>query len=226
MPLRPMSQHTQFHDIHKGKIGTQRNSECRGSAESGDSSEILDMDDAFAKKQIRRLKGMYAQKPDEEEERLSQLSEVEIPLEDQPLFVRQPPPNSAQIRKPKNFNQVVLGFEWTRYNSAHYSDTDRPPKVVQGYRFNLFYPFLEDMKVAPTYKIIRQHAPNHGGPTTGEHDTCIIRFKAGPPYQDVAFRIVDREWDFSAKFDKGSRNSFQDGVLQLHFMFKRLYYRK
>jgi hypothetical protein len=24
--------------------------------------------------------------------------------------------------------------------------------------------------------------------------TCILRFSAGPPYEDLAFRIINKEW--------------------------------
>ena len=24
--------------------------------------------------------------------------------------------------------------------------------------------------------------------------TCILRFSAGPPYEDIAFRILNKEW--------------------------------
>jgi hypothetical protein len=36
----------------------------------------------------------------------------------------------------------------------------------------------------------------------------LIRFIAGAPYEDIAFRIVDKEWDYSAKRDRGFRSSF------------------
>ena len=57
-------------------------------------------------------------------------------------------------------------------------------------------------------------------------DTCIIRFMSGPPYEDVAFRIIDRDWDYSAKHDRGFKSTFEKGILTLHFSFKKVYYRK
>lgn len=30
---------------------------------------------------------------------------------------------------------------------------------------------------------------------TGSKDTCILVFSAGPPYEDIAFRIVNKEWE-------------------------------
>jgi hypothetical protein len=113
-------------------------------------------------------------------------------------------------RKPRYFNRVQMGYEWNKYNQTHYDHDNPPPKVVQGYKFNIFYPELIDKTKAPTFKIIREHGRRRGESfaAAGEDDTCLIRFIAGPPYEDIAFRIVDREWDFSAKRERGFRSSF------------------
>ncbi|OTB05157.1 hypothetical protein M426DRAFT_320214 [Hypoxylon sp. CI-4A] len=131
-------------------------------------------------------------------------------------------------RKPRYFNRVQMGYEWNKYNQTHYDHDNPPPKVVQGYKFNIFYPDLIDKTKAPTFKIIREHGRRRGESfaPAGEEDTCLIRFIAGPPYEDIAFRIVDREWDYSAKKDRGFKSSFDKGILQLHFQFKKIYYRK
>ncbi|KAI0474107.1 mid region of cactin-domain-containing protein [Xylariaceae sp. FL0804] len=131
-------------------------------------------------------------------------------------------------RRPRYFNRVQMGFEWNKYNQTHYDHDNPPPKVVQGYRFNIFYPDLIDKTKAPTFKIIREHGRRRGESfaPAGQEDTCLIRFIAGPPYDDIAFRIVDREWDYSAKKERGFKSSFDKGILQLHFQFKRIYYRK
>ncbi|RHZ66620.1 hypothetical protein Glove_306g88 [Diversispora epigaea] len=118
-------------------------------------------------------------------------------------------------RKPRYFNRVHTGYEWNKYNQTHYDSDNPPPKVVQGYKFNIFYPDLIDKTKAPTYRIERE---------PGNNDTVLIRFIAGPPYEDIAFRIVNREWEYSHK--KGFKSSFDRGVLQLHFHFKRHYYRR
>lgn len=118
-------------------------------------------------------------------------------------------------RKPRYFNRVHTGFEWNKYNQTHYDPDNPPPKVVQGYKFNIFYPDLIDKTKAPTYKIIKD--PN-------DPDTVIIKFIAGPPYEDVAFRIVNKEWEMSHR--KGFKCVFDRGVLQLHLNFKRFWYRR
>ena len=113
-------------------------------------------------------------------------------------------------RKPKYFNRVQLGYEWNKYNQTHYDHDNPPPKVVQGYKFNVFYPDLVDKTKAPTYRIERENGRRRGQTLApaGEDDACLIRFVAGAPYEDVAFRIVDKEWDYSAKRERGFRSSF------------------
>lgn len=118
-------------------------------------------------------------------------------------------------RKPRYFNRVHTGYEWNKYNQTHYDTDNPPPKVVQGYKFNIFYPDLIDKSKTPTYKIIKE---------PGNDETVLLHFSAGPPYEDVAFRIVNREWEFSHK--RGFRSSFDRGCLSLWFNFRRNFYRK
>ncbi|KAK6161748.1 hypothetical protein DH2020_005129 [Rehmannia glutinosa] len=96
-------------------------------------------------------------------------------------------------RKPKYFNRVHTGYEWNKYNQTHYDHDNPPPKIVQGYKFNIFYPDLVDKSKAPTYTIEKDGDSS---------ETCIIRFHAGPPYEDIAaqplliaaFRVADCCW--------------------------------
>ncbi|KAF2859001.1 hypothetical protein K470DRAFT_220047 [Piedraia hortae CBS 480.64] len=131
-------------------------------------------------------------------------------------------------RKPQYFNRVIKGYEWNKYNQTHYDQEHPPPRVVQGYSFNIFYPDLVNKMKTPSYRIERDHVRRRGemNAPAGEDDTCVIRFTAGAPYEDIAFRIVDREWDYSAKHDRGFRCSFDKSILQLHFQFKKIFYRK
>lgn len=64
----------------------------------------------------------------------------------------------------------------------------------------------------PTYKLEKD-------PESKDGSTCILRFTAGPPYEDIAFRIVNKEWEYSHK--KGFKGVFERGVLHLYFNFKR-----
>ncbi|KAK9359843.1 cactus-binding C-terminus of cactin protein-domain-containing protein [Lipomyces starkeyi] len=136
--------------------------------------------------------------------------------------------NKDKLKKPKYFNRVQMGFDWNKYNQTHYNQDNPPPKVVQGYKFNIFYPELIDSAKAPTYKIVREGGRRRGQSSAGpgESDTCVIKFIAGPPYHDLAFRIVDREWDYSSRRENGFKSSFDKGILQLHFRFKKIFYRK
>lgn len=55
-------------------------------------------------------------------------------------------------------------------------------------------------------------------------DYVILRFHAGPPYEDIAFTIVNREWEYSQK--KGFKCNFEKGILHLWFNFRRYRYRR
>jgi hypothetical protein len=60
-----------------------------------------------------------------------------------------------------------------------------------------------DKSTAPTYRLQK---------TPGDNDTQIIVFTAGPPYEDIAFRIVRKPWVYSHR--RGFRSTFDRGVLQ------------
>jgi len=120
-------------------------------------------------------------------------------------------------RKPKYFNRVHTGYDWNKYNQTHYDYDNPPPKTVQGYKFNILYHDLIDKSKAPTYKV-------EPDPTSADGTTCILRFIAGPPYEDIAFRVVNKEWSYSHK--RGFRCSFERGILHLFFNFDRPRYRR
>ena len=255
-------------------------------------------------------------------------------------------------RKPKYFNRVHTGYEWNKYNQTHYDHDNPPPKVVQGYKFNIFYPDLINKDEAPTYSLekvrwtssrlstlcsrfslgfqrswtsrscsgqtgvpqscwwgllsrssiwgvallsvsagvvyptqfstmisdpnscqacfkgtllhtqvqrfimlqphrtlqllpaVSSHSVNHcfwvvishlhvewhvcmhwQDPGADEHgSTCLLIFHAGPPYEDTAFKILNKEWEYSHK--KGFKSTFERGILHLYFNFKRNRYRR
>lgn len=63
-------------------------------------------------------------------------------------------------RKPRYFNRVHTGFEWNKYNQTHY-DMDNPlPKIVQGYKFNIFYPDLINQSCTPQYFLVNISTQN------------------------------------------------------------------
>lgn len=117
-------------------------------------------------------------------------------------------------RKPRYFNRIKTGYDWNRYNQAHYDRDNPPPKTVQGYKFNIFFPDLLDRTKTPSF---------HLEPADTD-DYVLIRFHGGPPYEDIAFKIVNREWDRGKK--SGFRSTFDRGILQLYFNFRRYRYRK
>ena len=56
-------------------------------------------------------------------------------------------------RKPRFFNRVHTGYEWNKYNQTHYDFDNPPPKIVQGYKINVFYPDLIDNSISPDFKL-------------------------------------------------------------------------
>ncbi|XP_062816430.1 LOW QUALITY PROTEIN: splicing factor Cactin [Anolis carolinensis] len=73
-------------------------------------------------------------------------------------------------RKPRFFNRVHTGFEWNKYNQTHYDFDNPPPKIVQGYKFNIFYPDLIDKRSTPEYFL--EACPDN-------KDFATLRFHAG-----------------------------------------------
>ena len=116
--------------------------------------------------------------------------------------------------KPRYANKKILGFDWNKHNQAHYDNINLPPKTVSGYRFNIFYPNLVDKTKTPKFYLQRCDTP----------DMCIIRFESGAPYEDIAFKIINREWNTRQKGD--FLNVFDKGVLKLYFKFKKFRYKR
>ncbi len=125
--------------------------------------------------------------------------------------------NFPQIRprKPRFFNRVRMNYEWNKYNQTHYDTANPPPKIVQGFRFNVFYPDLKDPSKTPNY--VREPDPN-----SAENE--IVRFIAGAPYEDVVFRIPKEEWDMSSRH--GFKCIFERNALRLHFWLRSQRYRR
>jgi hypothetical protein len=117
--------------------------------------------------------------------------------------------------KPRFFNRVRMNYNWNRYNQTHYDADNPPPKVVQGYRFNIFYPALKGHPTPPSYRV---------EPDPASADMRILRFSAGPPYEDLLFRISDEEWDMS--YRAGFKCTFEGQTLRLHLWFKSERYRR
>jgi hypothetical protein len=42
-------------------------------------------------------------------------------------------------RKPRYYNRVHTGYDWNQYNKKHYDGDNPPPKIVQGYKFNVSF---------------------------------------------------------------------------------------
>jgi hypothetical protein len=55
-----------------------------------------------------------------------------------------------------------------------------------GYKFNIFYPDLIDRAQTPKYTITK---------LKDEPGFALIRFSVGPPYEDIAFKVIDKRWE-------------------------------
>ncbi|KAI9917204.1 hypothetical protein PsorP6_013081 [Peronosclerospora sorghi] len=163
---------------------------------------MVDEDGRVAGREAREMEQSFASKELEE-------TEVRLDVPDEVIL-----PDAHAPRKPRYFNRVKTGYDWNKYNQTHYGHDNPRPKVVQGYKFNLFYPDLIDKATVPRFFLQRAHSPHF----------CIHRFATGPPYQDIAFKIVKREWEYSHK--RGFKCVFERGILHLYFNFKRHRYRR
>jgi hypothetical protein len=47
-------------------------------------------------------------------------------------------------RKPRYYNRVHTGYDWNQYNKKHYDGDNPPPKIVQGYKFNVTFLLFKD----------------------------------------------------------------------------------
>jgi len=83
-------------------------------------------------------------------------------------------------RKPRYLNRVKTGWDWNKYNQTHYDFDSPPPKVIQGYKFTIFYPDLIEKNATPRYEL---------SASGDSQEFVIIRFTAGPPYEDLAFKV-------------------------------------
>lgn len=157
------------------------------------------------------------------------------------------PPLSPDLLKPRFFNRARLAFEWNKYNQTHFDAANPPPKTIQGFRFNIFYPSLLNTPYTPQYHIEPdpKSAPNVAGgggtvllwfrvsnsldsdkisPATVNHrepsSSLHQRREEGPYYRDLCFRIPDCEWEIGAR--RGFRCIFDRfGTLRLHFWFRK-----
>lgn len=182
-------------------------------------------DDPYSKEEVRMAKEARKGMANDEAE-----FSVETKLDSQ-IYLWS---DKYRPRKPRYFNRVHTGFEWNKYNQTHYDMDNPPPKIVQGYKFNIFYPDLIDKSCTPQYFLVSlfvstqfrfNKIPSFSQtPCNDNKDFALLRFHAGPPYEDLAFKIVNREWEFSYK--RGFRCQFHNNIFQLWFHFKRYRYRR
>lgn len=75
-------------------------------------------------------------------------------------FSQEPYLSSLSLKdgvKPRYYTRVFKSYDWNKYNQAHYTSDNPPPKYTQGYKFRIFYPQLQAQgsNVVPSFKLIQ-----------------------------------------------------------------------
>ena len=176
-----------------------------------------------------------------------QLYDIPVPaasLKGRPSSAAKGPADTEAVL-PKYQVMVKRTFDWTKYNQAHYSSDNPPPKYVQGYTFKLFYPNTDIIpsfqlydcepeadsvesyqyiifSVKESKKTVKLNAAfqNYPGmvmsPSPNENTSIS--------YRDICFKIVKKEWETNHKF--GFKCLFEEGIFRLEFSFKKLRYKR
>jgi hypothetical protein len=132
-----------------------------------------------------------------------------------PQYIQYLSSDKHQPRKPRVFKKARTGYDWNQYNKHHY-DADNPPShTVSGYKFNIFYSDRIDKTKPPSYSLTAYK---------DNPDFSILKFPAGPSYDDITFKIVNKEWNYSYHY--GFRYHFPTGIIQLWFYFRKWKYRR
>ncbi|MES1906180.1 MAG: hypothetical protein MHPSP_003827, partial [Paramarteilia canceri] len=107
-----------------------------------------------------------------------------------------------------------------RYNQNKFEDESIPmPKVVDGYKFNIFFKGLKSNKgLHPSFKVIEDSE------NPKKHVFITFSVEGSKAYRPVRFRIARQAWQTDWK--RGYRNEFRDEVLYLHFRFQHIRYRR
>jgi hypothetical protein len=214
-----------FESAYQPQFGQQSSSSTSSSQRGGaqqnkkpkkvlDATNLSSLQDSAIEEYLKEME-KEVDLDDTEEMKMLASDEVFLPVvqQQQQQFG---PQDKYRPRKPRYFNRVKTGWDRNKYNLTHYDPDNPPPKMIQGYKFTIFYPDLIDKTKPPKYYL--QACPDE------DHEFVMIRFHAGPPYEDIAFKIINKQWDTHRR--AGFICSFDRGILQLHFNFKKAFYRR
>ncbi len=197
-------------------------SESNTSTNKGKGGNYPVIQDSAIDEYMQEMENEVGDGMDESEEtKMLAADEIFLPIPDQQYHSQ----DKYRPRKPRYFNRVKTGWDRNKYNLTHYDPDNPPPKMIQGYKFTIFYPDLIDKTVTPRYFI--EPCPDSISSSLnsdGVAEFVMIRFHAGPPYEDIAFKIINKQWDTHKR--SGFISTFDRGILQLHFNFKRVFYRR
>lgn len=129
--------------------------------------------------------------------------------------------------KPQYTVKVVTSYHWNKRSRALYTKENLPPKTVKGYHFNIHYPDLPKSSPTPSYTVLQERDGGKSRINGLANSMCILLFESPPPYQYLAFRIVNSPWDRGVnQRSSGYVSQFENGVLRLNFKFKKLIYQR
>ncbi|XP_017480331.1 PREDICTED: cactin-like, partial [Rhagoletis zephyria] len=97
------------------------------------------------------MRNTMRRKMDKDDAELS----VEVPLE-----IVQIAADKYRPGKPRYLNRVHTGFEWNKYDQTYYDMDNPPPKIVQGYKFNIFYPDLIGKNTTRQHFLVSTQTPS------------------------------------------------------------------
>lgn len=118
---------------------------------------------------------------------------------------------------PKYFNTVIYINDKSIHALSKLEEEEVPlPKIISGYKFNIYYPDLKDLKSTPKFKVVKDR--------TEPEEYDVLVFTAPDVYMPLKFRIKKGTW--KTEYTHGYKCDYKDHVMHLWFRFFHLRYRK
>ncbi|KII69961.1 Cactin [Thelohanellus kitauei] len=117
---------------------------------------------------------------------------------------------STDLKLPRFYNKIHTGYEWHKLTTNQYDAENPPPKIITGYKFNIFYPDLQEKVRRPQYSVAE---------CKEDPESSILTISSGPPYDNISFKILNKEWNFNSR--EGFTCQFAKNTFQLWFYFKK-----
>ncbi|OII78163.1 hypothetical protein cand_035900 [Cryptosporidium andersoni] len=183
-----------------------------------------------------------------EDEQFVQLPMVEFPIPSRSGNLSNHQRNDDELLVPQVYSKINARYVWNRYNRNYYNEDSLPPKTIHGYTFRVKFPELlkgRNKHIVPRWYITTKRkyieinnieisekqnidTPEDDNMLIFENISCnfvlLVITCDRNIYKDIAFSIIDKEWDKNTK--SGFKNTFENGTLYLNFNFKSMRYRR